>query len=197
MISEMGHPTYRDGASPAATGFDLQVILRRKLTGRGRRIWGQRKQQNMAQMPWGWGGKTVLLFLLDRAFVVSTLSQINYNCWLRLCPNVHLSNLSTLHCLQSSPCVKPPEDLLPGICASTLVSFMYSSLMSQIKVLQIHIQSHHPSLNLIAILGRLLPHGLCTYSFLCLDIHKAHSFLSLRSLLKYYLLGETFPAHPI
>lgn len=55
----------------------------------------------------------VLLFLFDRAFVMSTLSQINYNGQFRLCTNVRLFNLSTLQCLQSSLCTEPPQDSSP------------------------------------------------------------------------------------
>lgn len=56
--------------------------------------------------------------------------------------------------------------------------------------------SHPIPSPLIAVLGKLLPHGLRTSCLLCLDSHKAHSCVSLRSLLKCHLLGETFPTHP-
>ena len=136
----------------------------------------------------------ILLFLLDRICVVSALSQIKYNCRLRL----YISPICPLCSVSKVPCAwSPYKTLLLGISISTLIPLLYSSFMSQSKILQIHIQSHHPCLTFIAILGTLLPQGICTCYFLCLDIHKAHSILSLMSLLKCHIFGETFPVHPI
>ena len=139
--------------------------------------------------------KMAWLFLLDWAFVVSTLSQTNYSCWLS--PDVDLSALLTLQCLWSSKCVKPPPKTpFFGFSAPILVPFIQSSLICLSKILRIHIRSHHPCLNPTGILTTLWPQGLCTCCFFCLDLQKDHTSLSLRSLLKCNLLGETFPAQP-
>lgn len=93
-----------------------------------------------------------------------------------------------LQCLQSSLCVKPPKD------PSTWHLCIYSCFLQEAE--QTFTHSHPIPSPLIAVLGKLLPHGLCTSCLLCLDSRKAHSCISLRSLLKCHLLGETFPTHP-
>lgn len=75
----------------------------------------------------------VLLFLQDRVFVVFPRPQINYNCWLRLCPNI-----ICLHCLLCSVSVHgAPRRLfsLSSLHLSILVSLVHSfSLISQRKI---------------------------------------------------------------
>lgn len=85
----------------------------------------------------GWAGRRGgfnFAFLIEHCGVYSVIEH-------RQLPTQAVSNLSTLQCLQSSPCVIPPKD------PSAWHRCIYSCFpCEESKLLQIHTQSHLPSL---------------------------------------------------
>lgn len=73
----------------------------------------------------------------------------------------------------------PHKTLILGIYISILIPLIYSSLMSQRKILQVHIQSHHPCLNLTAVFGTLLPKEFALFSSAWIATSPTLSFLNI------------------